>query len=171
MQTTKKREELLVTQMFLAHLNERFGTRYIAESVASEQTRIDTRGRSSEVGEPILDFQVTYADNGLPHEGGAILGRNFRTHAGNVVDLTTPYDIAAAIERKQDRYGKETAGRLILLIWKTKTCLIDPKSLGWKADHIWFRGCYYVCLPGGGEPGQVETLKPLVMPDGTRYDF
>jgi hypothetical protein len=171
MQTIKKREEMLITSFFLQKLNETHGTHYVAELVDSEQTRVDTRGRSAVSGEHSIAFQVTYADNGLPHEGGAVLGRNFRTHAGNVVDLTTPYDVAAAIERKQDRYGMETASRLVLLIWKTKSCIIDPKGLGWEHENIWFRGCYYVCLPGGGTPGQVTTLKPMVAADGSVYDL
>lgn len=170
MQTQKKREELLVTELFLAHLNERYGTAYLGESVASESTRVDARGVSVH-GEPAIDIQVTYADNGLPHEGGSVLGRKFRAHAGNVIDLTTPYDIAAAIERKQSRYGKEECERLVLLIWKTRSCLVEPEGINWNAESIWFKGCYYVCLPGGGTPGQVVTLKPMVAKDGTRYQL
>ena len=168
MPTQKKREELLVTELFLTHLNERYGTRYVGESVPSEATRVDARGVSLQ-GEPPIDVQVTYADNGLPHEGGSVLGRKFRAHMSNIVDLTTPYDIAAAIERKQERYGEEVCSRLVLLIWKTRTCIIEPEGIDWNAESIWFRGCYYVCLPGGGVPGQVVTLKPMTAPDGTPY--
>jgi hypothetical protein len=171
MQTTKKHEELLVTEMFIARLNARYGTLYQAEAVASEDTRIDTRGQSVLPNEPAIDFQVTYADNGLPHEGGAVLGRKFRAHAGNIIDLTTPYDVAAAIARKQDRYGKEASEDLVLLIWKTKSCLIDPEGLGWKSESIWFKGCYFLCLPGGGTPGQIVTLKAMHGPDGMSYDL
>lgn len=171
MPTTKKREELLVTEFFLMKLNEQFGTRYAGETIASEQTRIDTRGTSDVPGEGVLDFQVTYADNGLPHEGGAVLGRSFRSHAGNVIDLTTPYDVAAAIERKQERYGDGVASHLVLLIWKTKSCIIDPKGIGWHTENIKFKGCYYVCLPGGGMPGQVTTLKPITTDTGIVYDI
>lgn len=168
MQSQKKREELLVTELFLMRLNERYGTGYLGEAVPSESTRVDSRGVSVR-GEPAIDIQVTYADNGLPHEGGSVLGRRFRAHAGNVVDLTTPYDIAAAIERKQGRYGKEDCEKLVLLIWKTRTCLVEPEGVDWNEEGIWFRGCYYVCLPGGGTPGQVVTLKPMIAPDGTPY--
>lgn len=171
MPTIKKREELLVTEMLLRRMNERFGTHYIPESVPSESTRLDVRARSPVDGEPLIDFQVTYADNGLPHEGGAVLGRNFRTHSGNVIDLTTPYDIAAAIERKQDRYGEEASRKLVLLIWKTKSCIIDPAGLDWNTEGMWFKGCYFVCLPGGGTPGQIVTLKPMVAQDGTSYEL
>lgn len=171
MEETKKREELLITDFFLAKLNAAYGTQYAPEGIYNEHSRIDTRGRSARPDEPVIDFQVTYADNGLPHQGGSVLGRNFRANAGNVVDLTTPYDIAAAIERKQERYGRETCARLVLLIWKTKSCLIDPRGLGWQTDRIWFRGCYFVCLPGGGMPGQVITLKPMSAGAGAVYDL
>lgn len=169
MPTTKKHEELLVTEFFLSKLNERYGTRYIPQAVSSESTRLDTRGVSDLATEPVLDFQVTYADNGLPHEGGAVLGRRFRASAANVIDLTTPYDVAAAIARKQDRYGERVAAHLVLLIWKTKSCIIDPEGVDWKQENIWFRGCYFICLPGGGTPGQIVTLKPAVGASGTSY--
>ncbi len=171
MQGTKKREELLITDFFLAKLNAAYGTHYAGEAVYNEHTRIDTRGRSAAPNEPPLNFQVTYADNGLPHEGGSVLGRNFRRNAGNVIDLTTPYDIAAAIERKQERYGRATCEQLVLLIWKTKSCIIDPRGLGWDQEKIWFRGCYFVCLPGGGMPGQVIALKPMTGRDGIAYEL
>ena len=114
------------------------------------------------------DFQVTYADNGLPHVGGAVLGRKFRPGIESIVDLTTPYDIAAAIERKQSRYTEQEASRLVLLIWKTKSCIVEPKGVHWNEQGIWFKGCYFACLPGSGTPGQVIALKPLVTKDGRR---
>lgn len=167
--TTKKHEEELVTQIVLDALNEHMGTSYVPRVVMNEDTKVDTQGISSAPGEPVIDFQVTYADNGLPHEGGAVLSRNFRGPAAHVIDLTTPYDIAAAIERKQSRYTQEEAERLVLLIWKTKTCLIDPKGIDWNVDSIWFRACYFACLPGNGVPGQVVALKPLCLPDGRLF--
>lgn len=166
--TTKKREEELVTDIFLRALNARYGLSYGTEVVRSESTRVDTRGLSPVPGEPPIDFQVTYADNGLPHAGGAILGHNFRA-SGNIVDLTTPYDIAAAIERKQSRYSPAEAAELVLIVWKTKSCLVDPRGMGWNEGSIGFRGCYFVCLPGGGQAGQVLTLKPMRDGSGKAY--
>lgn len=169
MMRPKKREEELVTDMFLAAFNARHGFSYETTVVDSEATRVDTRGLSMVPGELPLDFQVTYADNGLPHEGGTILGRGFR-HSGNIIDLTTPYDIAAAIDKKQHRYGTEVSSQLILLVWKTRSCLVDPRGMGWNEDSIAFRACYFVCLPGKGAESQVLTLKPLRDASGREYE-
>lgn len=169
--STKKHEEGLVTEMFLNKLNEKYGTSYKMEAVFDENTKIDTRGISAVLTEHHIDFQVTYADNGLPHEGGGVLGKHFRPSGKNVIDLTTPYDIAAAIARKQERYSKEEAADLVLLIWKTKSCLIVPDGQDWNVESIWFNGCFFVCLEGGGTPGQIVTLKPYVAQDGTTYEL
>lgn len=166
----KKHEERLVADFFLSALNEKFGFSYATHVEHGEDTRVDARGLSHVPGELPLELQITYADNGLPHEGGSILGRQFRS-VGNIIDLTTPYDIAAAIDRKQQRYPREVAARLVLLVWKTKSCLVDPRGTGWNEEGIWFRGCYFICLPGGGQPGQVLTLKPIADSEGTRYDL
>ena len=166
MLTTKKREEELVTAFVLRTLNERNGTAYRAEAVQSEHTPVDTRGVSDAPEEEPIDFQVTYADNGLPHQGGAVLGKKFRASAISVVDLTTPYDIAAAIERKQSRYTAKEAARLVLLIWKTKSCIVAPKGVHWNVHDIAFKACYFACLPGSGTPGQVIAIKPLVTRNG-----
>lgn len=165
----KKREEELVTDFFLHAFNAQHGFSYETQVIHSEETRVDTRGVSRVPGQLPIDFQVTYADNGLPHEGGSILGRQFRS-VGNIIDLTTPYDIAAAIERKQSRYEEEVAEGLVLLVWKTKSCLVDPRGMGWNNEGIRFRACYFVCLPGSGQPGQVLTLKPLVDAAGKEYE-
>jgi|GEM_PF-7062076 len=168
MLTSKKREEELVTDIFLREFNARNGFSYETLVVMSEATRVDTRGISAVPGELPLDFQVTYADNGLPHEGGSVLGRGFRL-PGTIVDLTTPYDIAAAVDRKQQRYGDAVSSRLILLVWKTRSCLVDPRGTGWNEDKIRFRACYFVCLPGKGVESQVLALKPLRDEEGREY--
>lgn len=164
----KKHEEGLVADFFLGALNDRYGFSYETHLVHSETTRVDARGVSPVPGELPIDLQVTYADNGLPHEGGSILGRQFRS-VGNIIDLTTPYDIAAAIDRKQSRYPEEISENLVLIVWKTKSCLVDPRGMGWNESGIQFRGCYFVCLPGGGQSGQLLTLKPIVDSVGKRY--
>jgi hypothetical protein len=167
---TKKHEEEIVTEVFLNAFNEKYKTHYRTHIVDSELTRIDTQGISPVPGELPLNIQVTYADNGMPHEGGSILSRKFNPKT-NIIDLTTPYDIAAAIERKQSRYETEVSRDLILLIWKTKSCLVDPRGMGWNESGIEFRACYFVCLPGSGTPGQVITLKPLRDESGNVYEI
>lgn len=155
--------------MLLERINEQYHTQYAAHIVPSEHTRVDSQGISSVSNEEPLQFQVTYADNGLPHEGGSVLGKRFRGASKQIIDLTTPYDVAAAIARKQEHYGKKEAEKLILIIWKTKSCIIEPTGVDWQEDRIWFQGCYFVCLPGGGTPGQIVTIKPYRSKGGQQY--